>query len=310
MTIRRLHPGLQLTRTLTGRLATAGYPVLGLPKKSDEGKRIRSLVRAPKGFVIGSWDYSQIELRIAAHLSGDKGMVKAFRDGIDIHALTVERVFGLPKSEAAKKGPKRTAAKAANFGYWMGLSEKGLTEQVHKEGVLDWSADCPGCKSFKAPHDPGCNSVEFFESFDQQFPGAPAYQRARMKHAEETGFAYGMWGMEWYLPGVWSPHEEVAEQTKRQAFAIPIQEGAQRLIKQAMRCVAEQDLPWARKQGAVVEPLLQIHDELLFLVEQPFARTWHTRVKKTMESVVTLKVPVVAEGSVGPSWLEQEEMAA
>lgn len=309
MPVQRLHPHLQLTRTLTGRLATSGFPVLGLPKKSEEGKQIRSLVRAPKGFVIGSWDYSQIELRIAAHLSEDIGMMHAFRDGIDIHALTVERVFGLPPDEAKQKGPKRTGAKAANFGYWMGLSPKGLTEQVHKEGVLEWSADCPGCKSFKAPHDRDCDSVHFFQTFDREFPGAPAYQKARMQHAEKTGFAYGMWGMQWYLPGVWSPHEEVAEQTKRQAFALPIQEGAQRLIKQAMRVVYEQDLPWARKQQATVEPILQIHDELLFVVEKDFARAWHRRVKRTMETVAKLKVPIVAEGSWGPSWLEQEEAA-
>jgi DNA polymerase-1 len=306
MRIRRLHPQLKLTRTLTGRLATNGWPVLGIPKHSDEGKRIRGLVRAPEGFEIVEVDYSQIELRIAAHLSGDKNMIRAFVDGIDLHALTAHLVLGAPKEKDQQDESKhRLPAKAANFGYWMGLQEKGLTEQVHKAGNLEWSKHCPGCKSFKAPHDRSCDSARFFAEFNKKFPGAPAYQEDRMSHAEQTGHGYGMWGEDWYLPGVWSPHEEVAEATKRQAFALPIQSGAQRLIKKAMRQVAEEDLPWAHKQKMPVEVILQIHDALLSLVPTEFATAWYQRIKRTMESVVTLKVPVTADGKHGPTWVEQ-----
>lgn len=305
--IRRLHPHLKLTRTLTGRLATSGFPVLGIPKHSDEGKRIRSLVRAPKGYLIAEIDYSQIELRIAAHLSGDKGMIDVFMRGDDLHAITAHKVLGAPADKDKQdKSKHRLPAKAANFGYWMGLQAKGLTEQVHKAGNLEWSADCPGCKSFKSPHAKNCDSVRFFDVFNQQFPGAPKYQQDRMDHAEKTGFAYGMWGMQWYLPGVWSPHDDVAEATKRQAFAIPIQEGAQRLIKQAMRKVWEQDLPWARQEGIHVEPILQIHDSLVWCVEEDAAPAWVRRVRSTMETVHTFRVPIAAEGDAGPSWTEME----
>jgi DNA polymerase-1 len=306
--IRRLHPALKLTRTLTGRLATSGFPVLGLPKHSDEGKRIRRLVRAPEGFEIVEVDYSQIELRVAAHLSGDKNMIRAFVDGIDLHALTAHLVLNAPKEKEKQDESKhRLPAKAANFGYWMGLEAKGLTEQVHKAGNLHWSADCPGCKSYRADHLPSCDSQRFFDVFNKKFPGAPAYQAARMQHAEDTGYGFGMWGEQWFLPGVWSPHDEVAAATKRQAFALPIQSGAQRLIKKAMAAIYAHDLPWARDQREPVEIILQIHDALLCVVPKPFAKAWAARIKHTMETVATFKVPIIAEAKHGPSWMEMEK---
>ena len=309
MTIRRLHPSLRVTRTLSGRPATSGFPVLGLPKKSQEGRRIRSLVRAPKGYVIGSWDYSQIELRIAAKISGDQALQRAYIDGLDIHTQTCELIFGLPK-EKQDKGLHRTPAKAGNFGYWMGMEAKGLTEAIHKEGVLSWSADCPGCKRFGAEHAANCDSVKFFAGFDRAYPGARAYQLARREHVRKTGFAYGLWGERWFLPGAWSPHEDVREATERQAFALPIQSGNARLIKQAMAQVWYKDLPWAKAQGFDVQPILWVHDELLFCLEEAALRAWAPRIKATMETVTELlqPVPIVAEGSYGPSWLEQTEI--
>jgi DNA polymerase-1 len=309
--IKRLHPRISLTRTLTGRLATTGFPVLGLPKHSAEGRRIRSLVRAPSGFAIAECDYSQIELRAAADLSGDEGMIGVFQRGEDLHALTAHKVLGAPpRKEDQDESTHRLPAKAANFGYWMGLGAKGLTEQVHKAGNLTWSQNCPGCKWFKAEHDPDCDSQRFFAVFNEQFPGAPAYQLDRMERAEQTGFAYGMWGARWYLPGVWSPDEMTAAATKRQAFALPIQEGAQRLIKQAMGAIWKKDLPWATQQHAIVEPLLQVHDSLLFCVEAGFALPWLARVRETMETVAVWKVPIVAAAAFGPSWLEQTKVKA
>lgn len=305
--IRYLKPQLKLTRTLTGRLATSGWPVLGIPKHSEEGRRIRNLVRAPKGYVLVEVDYSQIELRAAAHLSGDKGMIDAFNKKIDLHTLTAHLVLGAPKEKEKQDDSKhRLPAKAANFGYWMGLETKGLTEQVHKAGNLEWSKDCPGCKSWKAPH-VKCDSERFFHTFDKQFPGAPAYKQDRMNHAVKTGYGFGMWGEQWFLPGVWSPHDEVASASKRQAFALPIQSGAQRLIKQAMAKVSTADLPWAKEEGADAHVILQIHDSLLSLVEESFAKQWYTRIKHTMETIATWKVPIEADGKYGPSWMELQK---
>lgn len=305
--IRRMAPDLRVTRTISGRPATSGFPFLGLPKRSAEGKRIRSLVRAPEGCVILSLDYSQIELRIAAHLSQDEGLIAAYRNGEDIHSKTAERVF---KVTAAQQDDSRhrLPAKMGNFGYWMGLEAKGLTENIHKEGVLEWSKDCPGCKQWRSEHAPDCDSVAFFAEFDKAYPGARRYQDDRRKHARDTGFAYGLWGEQWFLSGVWSPHSDIREATERQAFAIPIQSGNARLIKQAMAHVASVDLPWARQQGFHVEPLLWVHDELLFLVAEDGLATWAARVKQTMETVTTLSVPIVAEGKYGPSWLEMTKL--
>ena len=299
----RLHPSLVVTRTISGRPATRGFPVLGLPKRSEEGKRIRSLVRAPEGCVILSLDYSQIELRIAAHLSGDEGLISAYRNGEDIHSKTAERVFGVPK-ESQDDSRHRLPAKMGNFGYWMGLEAKGLTENIHKEGLLDWSKDCPGCKQFRSEHALDCDSVTFFAEFDKAYPKAREYQNDRRAFARRTGFAFGLWGEQWFLPGVWSPHADIREATERQAFAIPIQSGNARLIKQAMARVWDTDLPWAKKTGIRVEPILWVHDELLFVVDKLGAMKWAARVKRTMENVATLSVPIQADAKYGPSWLE------
>ena len=302
----RLHPALKLTRTLTGRLATTGFPVLGLPKHSEEGRKFRALVRAPEGWAIVSVDYSQIELRVAAHLSQDKGMIEVFRRGDDLHAISAHELLGAPKEKAKQDESKhRLPAKAANFGYWMGLSSKGLTEQVHKAGNLAWSKGCKGCQNYNAPHDADCDSERYFRWFDKRFPGAPRYQEQRAEHARKTGMGYGLWGEEWFLPGIWSPHDEVAEATKRQAFALPIQSGAQRLIKKAMALVKSRDLPKAK---APVEPILQVHDELLFCVWASYAAEWVGVVKKTMESIAQWSVPVIAEGKAGPTWLDVKKL--
>ena len=283
--------------------------MLGLPKHSEEGRRIRTLVRASEGFSILSVDYSQIELRVAAELCGDPGLVSAFVNGVDIHALAAHRVLGAPeKKEDQDESLHRLPAKAANFGYWMGLMSKGLTEAVHKAGRLDWSANCPGCKFFNAAHDPDCDSENFFEEYNRQFPEARRFQLERRDHAERTGTAYGLWGELWSLPGAWSPHEDIREGCLRQSHALPIQSGAQRLIKRAMSHINTVDLPWGRRQGMSVSPILQIHDELLFCVENGAVTDWYKRVKKTMESVVEWKVPVVAEGKCGPSWGEQKKI--
>lgn len=306
--IRRLYPQLKLTRTLTSRLATSGYPVLGLPKHSEEGRRIRGLVRAPHGFVIQEEDYSQIELRAAAHLSGDKEMIGAYRRKEDIHAKSAHMILGAPKEKELQDESKhRLPAKTANFSMLMGTTAMGLTASIHKAGNQEWSKDCPGCRSYKAPH-VACDSERFMSGFFRVYSGIKRFMEERRAHALKTGTAYGMWGMEWFLPGAWSPHEDVREQTLRQAHALPVQEGAQRLIKKAMHAVWLRDLPWAKQQGAAVEPILQIHDSLVFVVEAGFVHQWHARVKHTMETITEWKVPIVADGKCGPSWLEQEKL--
>lgn len=299
--IRRLHPQLKLTRTLTSRLATSGWPVLGIPKHSEEGRRIRGLVKAPKGCSIMELDYSQIELRGAAELSGDEAMIAIYKSGGDIHANTGLQVFGVPK-ERQDESKHRLPSKTTNFSMLMGTTEMGLTASIHKAGNLEWSKDCPGCKSYKADHARDCDSKKMMTGWFAAYPGVKAYMDDRRAHAMKTGEAYGMWGMTWPLPGVWSPHEEVREQSLRQAHALPVQEGAQRLIKLAMARVYRL-LP---KTG--VEPILQIHDSLLFVVANKQVERWYRTAKEAMETIVTWKVPIVADGKFGPSWLQMEKL--
>lgn len=304
----RLHPHLLLTRTLTARLAANGFPVLGIPVRSDEGKRIRGAVRAPKGSVIYEADYSQIELRTAAELSRDPELVSAYVRGEDIHAKTAAYVFGAPADKKLQDPYKhRLPAKTGNFSMLMGTTPSGLTTSVHKDGNLDWSKDCPGCKNWRAAH-VNCDSEKFMTEWFALYTGVRAFMDDRRAHALKTGQAYGMWGMTWALPGAFSPHEEVREATLRQSHALPVSEGAQRLIKLAMAKIAKEDLPWARKQNVRVYPLLQIHDSLLFQVEKTFVVEWHHRIKRTMEGIARWAVPIVAEGKAGPSWLETESL--
>lgn len=306
--IRRLHPALKLTRTISGRLATSGFPVLGMPHHSEEGRQFRRLLRAPRGFVIYEADYSQIELRAAGELSHDEKLIEAYKRGEDIHAKTAHLVLNAPKDKAKQDDHKhRLPAKTGNFSMLMGTTPMGLTASIHKAGNLEWSADCPGCKSYKAPH-VKCDSERFMREWFTTYSGVRAWMDERRAYAEQTGTAYGMWGMSWALPGAFSPHEEVREQTLRQAHALPVQEGAQRLIKKAMAAVWAKDLADARKLGMPVEPILQIHDSLLFVVERAAVRIWHAMVKATMENIVTWSLPIVAEGKVGENWLEQEKL--
>ncbi len=302
-----LHPQLKLTRILTGRLATSGFPVLGLPKHSEEGRHIRTLVRAPEGFSILSVDYSQVELRVAAEISEDAAMIDAFNQGIDIHALTGFKVFGVA-IDKQDESLHRLPSKAANFGYWMGLMEKGLTEQIHKAGRLDWSAKCPGCKFFNAPHDDDCDSLNFFRTYNEQFPGARAFQADRKAHAMDTGMAYGLWGEQWFIPAAWSPDPMNREAALRQAHALPIQSGAQRLIKKAMAEIHAKTLPDLRKKKMQIRPILQIHDELLHVVETNAVHEAYAAIKKTMESQVQWKIPIKADGKFGPSWGQQVKL--
>lgn len=300
--IKRLHPNLKITRIITGRLATEGFPVLGLPKYSAEGKRVRKALRARPGWKIIKSDYSQVELRVAAELSGDEGLRQAFRDGEDIHASVAHRVLGAPKAKKDQDEWKhRLPAKAANFGYWMGLGEKGLTEQVHKAGVLSWSARCPGCKFHKADHDHDCDSVRFFAEYNKKYPLARKYQVDRIEEARHSGLAYDFWGRTWYLPGVWAEDIGVREATERQAFALPIQSTAQGIIKRAMIQLRQQGMP------EYALPILQVHDELLFEVQDAYVLSFGRYLKSVMENVVSFSVPIIAEWEFGPSWAETEK---
>lgn len=303
-----LHPDIKLTRTLTGRLATSGFPILGLPKHTEQGREIRGLVRAPEGYSIYEADYSQIELRVAAYLAQDEQMLEAYRKGEDIHAKTAHEVLGAPKEkERQDKHKHRLPAKTANFSMLMGTSEKGLTESVHKAGNLEWSKGCPGCKSFKALHDGRCDSTPFIAGWFRVYSGIKRFMDERRSYALEHGRAYGLWGMDWYLPGAWSPNEDVRESTLRQSHALPVQEGAQRLLKLAMAKVHTEDLPWAEKilGPKKVMPMLQYHDALSFVVRTEAVQVWHERVKATMEGLVEWNLPIIAEGSYGQTWLDQ-----
>ncbi len=303
--VRYLHPALKVTRTLTGRLATSGFPVLGIPKHSEEGRRIRSLLVAPAGWLVYEADYSQIELRTAAELSGDTNLIKAYKAGIDIHAQTAHEVLGAPKDRKLQDESKhRLPAKTGNFSMLMGTSEMGLTSSIHKAGNLAWSKDCAGCKSFKAPHASNCDSVRFMREWFRVYSGVRQFMDDRRDYGEAHGKAYGMWGEEWSLPGCWSPHEDVREQTLRQTHALPVQSGAQRLIKLAMGRVYEVLRRWRGR----VNPTLQVHDSLLFLVRRDVLQSWHACVIDSMQNIATWKVPIIADAKAGPSWLAMEKV--
>lgn len=310
MSLAYLHPNIKLTRTVTGRLATGGYPILGLPKHSDDGKRIRGLAKAPDWAWFYEIDYSQIELRTLAELSKDTTLVTSYKQGIDIHSVTAHKVLGAPADKSQQdKSKHRLPAKTVNFSIVMGTTGVGLSASINK-ALADDAEDQFKKKGVRPVYEDWTQqqAEDLIGEWLATYADVAAFMAARRALGVETGRAYGMWGAEWFLPGCWAKDERAREETLRQTHALPVQEGAQRLLKMAMRAIWERDLPWAAQQGARVLPILQYHDALEFLVEKEFLMNWHQRVKATMEGAAKWTVPIVAEGSYGPSWAEQKEI--
>ena len=274
----RVHTTFNQALTATGRLSSSAPNLQNIPVRTERGREIRkAFVPGTADGVIVSADYSQIELRIMAHLSQDKHLVEAFRNGIDIHSATAEKIFGVAHEEVTPD--QRRVAKTANFGIMYGISSFGLAQRL---GISRTEAK------------------KLIDDYFAAFPAIRAFIDDTVAAARENGYVETLFGRRRYLPDINSKNATVRALAERNAVNAPIQGTAADIIKMAMINV-DRKLTEASLKSKMV---LQIHDELLFDVPEEETRTLMKVVKDCMENVMELSVPLTVECNYGKNWLE------
>jgi DNA polymerase-1 len=275
----RVHTSFNQTVTATGRLSSSDPNLQNIPVRTELGRRIRESFTAAPGSVLVSADYSQIELRIMAHLSGDAELCDSFRRGEDIHARTAALMFG--GEAAAVTGEQRRAAKAINFGIIYGMGAYGLSQQL----AIDQK-----------------QAKEFIERYFERYPGVRVWLDRTIEEAKRSGYVETLLGRRRYLPEIASTNRSVAQFAERMAINTPVQGTAADMIKQAMLAIdRELTAPNHRWRALMV---LQIHDELLFEVPAGEADRLVALVRERMEGVMKLAVPVKVDVGRGKNWAE------
>ena len=271
----RVHTSYAMAVTSTGRLSSSEPNLQNIPIRTEEGRKIRSAFVPEKGWKLLSADYSQIELRLVAHVADIEGLKQAFRDGADIHAITASQVFGVP---VAGMDPMiRRKAKAINFGIIYGISPFGLANQL---GISQGEARA------------------YIDAYFERYPQIRDYMERTKVLARKQGFVTTLFGRKVFTPGIADRNQAIRSFQERAAINAPIQGGAADIIKRAMV-----RLPGAlREAGLAGRMLLQVHDELVFEVpEAEVAATAHL-VKTVMEGAAELDVPLVVETGAGDDW--------
>jgi len=272
---KRLHTSFSQTGTATGRLSSSDPNLQNIPIRSELGREIRAAFVAPKGQILLSADYSQIELRIMAHFSKDPVLVEAFRNGEDIHARTAQEVFGV--GPMAQTGEHRRAAKAINFGIIYGLSAFGLAQQL---GIEQKEAS------------------QFISAYFTRYRGVKQYLDNVLVETRKTGVAKTLFGRIRPIPEINSPQMQLRNFAERTALNSPLQGTAADLIKMAMISIDAR----LKKEKLTAKMILQVHDELLFELPAKEKSKLEKLVKEEMENVHKLAVPLVVEIGTGANW--------
>jgi len=271
----RVHTHYAQAVAVTGRLSSNDPNLQNIPIRTPEGRRVREAFVAPAGHLIASADYSQIELRIMAHISGDAALLLAFHDGMDVHRATAAEVFGIPTSQVSSE--QRRYAKVINFGLIYGMSAYGLARSL---GI-----DNTAAKNFVA---------RYFE----RYPGVKLYMDHTRQSAKEKGYVETVFGRRLYLPEINSPNGPRRSGAERAAINAPMQGTAADLIKLSM--VKVQQVLDAERRGTRM--IMQVHDELVFEVPEGEVDWLRHEIPRLMAGVAQLKVPLLAEVGVGPNW--------
>ena len=271
----RVHTSYHQAVAATGRLSSSDPNLQNIPIRTPLGRRIRRAFIAPKGWLIMACDYSQIELRIMAHLSGDKGLLKAFRDQVDVHQATASEVFGMPYKEV--DSDHRRAAKAINFGLMYGMSAFGLSRQLNI-GRAEAQA--------------------YMDTYFMRYPGVAEYMEETRKQAHERGFVETLFGRRLYLPDINASNTQRRQAAERAAINAPMQGTAADIIKRAMISVDE----WLQRKRPEAHLVMQVHDELVFEVRKDQLDDLQAAVVKRMSGAADLEVPLVVDTGHGPNW--------
>ena len=271
----RIHTSYHQAVAATGRLSSSDPNLQNIPIRNAEGRRIRQAFVAPAGRSILAADYSQIELRIMAHLSGDAGLTQAFAENQDIHRATAAEVFGLAPDDVADE--QRRSAKAINFGLIYGMSAFGLAKQLNISRGL---------------------AADYIDRYFDRYPGVLRYMDETKAVAADQGYVETVFGRRLYLPEINAkavPRRQAAERT---AINAPMQGTAADIIKLAMMAVQD----WLPDSGLEAQMIMQVHDELVFEVAQGDVEALNTGVVARMAGAASLSVPLVVDTGVGENW--------
>jgi len=271
----RVHTSYHQAVAATGRLSSTDPNLQNIPVRNEEGRRIRQAFIAPQDYVIVSADYSQIELRIMAHLSRDKGLLTAFAEGQDIHRATAAEVFGM--SLESVTGEQRRSAKAINFGLIYGMSAFGLSRQLNI---------------------PRKESQKYMDLYFERYPGVLQYMESTRAQAKEKGYVETLDGRRLYLPDIKSSNAARRAGAERAAINAPMQGTAADIIKRAMIAVDA----WLEKEQPRVRMIMQVHDELVFEVHKDDLEAVSKKIHELMENSVKLDVPLLVEVGSGENW--------
>lgn len=271
----RVHTSYHQAVTATGRLSSTDPNLQNIPVRSEEGRRIRQAFIAPEDYVIVSADYSQIELRIMAHLSRDEGLLKAFAEGKDIHRATAAEVFGMPLESVT--GEQRRSAKAINFGLIYGMSAFGLARQLNI---------------------PRKEAQKYMDLYFERYPGVLEYMERTRAQAKEQGYVETLDGRRLYLPDIASSNGARRAGAERAAINAPMQGTAADVIKRAMIAVDS----WLEGEKPRVRMIMQVHDELVFEVHKDDVDAVSKKVHELMENSTQLDVPLLVEVGAGENW--------
>ncbi|WP_313561409.1 DNA polymerase I [Diaphorobacter nitroreducens] len=271
----RVHTHYAQAVAVTGRLSSNEPNLQNIPIRTPEGRRVREAFVAPTGRVIASADYSQIELRIMAHISGDEALLHAFREGLDVHRATAAEVFGVALDQVSSE--QRRYAKVINFGLIYGMSSFGLAKNL---GIETKAA------------------AAYIDRYFQRYPGVKQYMEETKAQAKARGYVETVFGRRLYLPEINSPNGPRRGAAERAAINAPMQGTAADLIKKAM--VAVQGELDARKPEVLM--IMQVHDELVFELPEGEVDWLRREIPRLMAGVAALQVPLLAEVGVGPDW--------
>ncbi len=272
---RRVHTSYHQAVAATGRLSSSDPNLQNIPVRTGEGRRIRQAFVAPVGYRLLAADYSQIELRIMAHLSGDEGLVRAFASGEDIHRATAAEVFGLAPEQVT--ADERRSAKAINFGLIYGMSAFGLAKQL---GIDRGSAQ------------------GYVDKYFARYPGVKRFMEQTREEARERGYVETVFGRRLYVPDIRASNMQRRQYAERTAINAPMQGTAADIIKRAMLAIDA----WLPASGLDCRMIMQVHDELVFEVKEGQEAEAGTHIRQYMEAAACLSVPLVVEVGTGANW--------
>ena len=273
----RIHTSYHQAVTATGRLSSSDPNLQNIPIRTAEGRRIRQAFVAPKGYKLLAADYSQIELRIMAHLAKDEGLLHAFRNNLDVHSATAAEVFGVELGDVTTD--QRRSAKAINFGLIYGMSAFGLAKQIGVDRK---------------------QSQAYIDRYFARYPGVLEYMERTRTQAAEQGYVETIFGRRLYLPEINAKNPALRKGAERTAINAPMQGTAADIIKKAMVAVDN----WLTSSGLDARVILQVHDELVLEVREDLVEQVRDEVRLHMSEAAKLDVPLVVEVGVGNNWDE------